>query len=253
MSTGFSRCRAVAARLAEVRRVMVLSGAGVSVPSGIPDFRSATGLWERFPPEEYATIEVFRRDPEKFWTLNHELFRDMVRFRPNPAHEAIAELDGLGLEVTVVTQNIDGLHQAAGSRQVIELHGGKDHLVCLSCGLRVALIDQPLESGVLPRCRSCAAILKPDCVYFGEALPVDAFREAQQLARECGVCLVVGTSGQVYPAASLPGLAFRSGATVCEFNLEATDLTHSGVVEHFIEGSVDESLPALMRFLKELA
>lgn len=225
---------------------IVLTGAGVSVESGIPDFRSAGGLWTRFPPEVYGTIEAFRENPERFWTFWLELVRLCAGATPNPAHEALAKLEAMGLIDGVVTQNVDGLHQAAGSKNVIELHGGADALVCLDCRARrrerIAALTAP------PRC-GCGAILKPDVVLFNEMLPFGAIEKAQELARKCDVCLVVGTSAVVYPAASIPEIAFEHGATVCEFNLESTSLTHTGRVRHFIEGSAGNTLTRLVELL----
>jgi NAD-dependent deacetylase len=229
--------------LKEADLAIVLTGAGVSVESGIPDFRSAGGLWSRFPPEVYGTIEAFRDNPERFWTFWLELVKVCSGAKPNPAHEALAKLEAMELIDGVITQNVDGLQQAAGSKNVIELHGGADALVCIECRARrrerIAALTGP------PRCE-CGAILKPDVVLFNEMLPFAAIEKAQELARKCDVCLVVGTSAVVYPAASIPEIAFEHGATVCEFNLESTSLTHTGRVRHFIEGSAGTTLARLV-------
>ncbi len=232
--------------LKEANLAIVLTGAGVSVESGIPDFRSAGGLWTRYPPEVYGTIEAFRENPERFWTFWLELVRLCSGAKPNPAHQALAKIEAMGLIHWVITQNVDGLHQAAGSKNVIELHGGADALVCIECRAqrreRVAALTGP------PRCE-CGAIMKPDVVLFNEMLPFAAIEKAQDLARKCDVCLVVGTSAVVYPAASIPESAFEHGATVCEFNLESTGLTHTGRVRHFIEGSAGATLARLADLL----
>lgn len=248
----FSRCRAVAEAINEAGALFVLTGAGISVPSGIPDFRSAEGLWQKYPPEHYATINVFHRQPEKFWAMNFELFEGLKDKKPNAGHEALAEIEALGINLVIATQNIDGLHQAAGSTQVIEVHGGKDHLACLNCKNRVAVADFEFDPPNIPRCDKCNYYLKPDVTYFGEALKEEALRAAVEAASGHSVALIVGTSAVVHPAAMLPSLAAQSGATLCEFNLESTALTHSGIVSHFVEGSADESLPALVEYLKEI-
>jgi NAD-dependent deacetylase len=232
--------------LASADLAIVLTGAGVSVESGIPDFRSPGGIWEKYPPEVYGTIEAFREDPKRFWTFYLELARLCGSARPNPAHAALAKLEALELVDSVITQNVDGLHQAAGSKNVIELHGSPDALVCLDCRsrrkARIAELTAP------PPCE-CGAIMKPDVVLFNEMLPLEAIERAQELARRCDVCLVVGTSAIVYPAATIPEIAFEHGATLCEFNLEPTSLTHTGRVRHFIEGSAGETLPRLADLL----
>lgn len=247
----FARCRSVCDALVEAKHVLVFSGAGVSVPSGIPDFRSNQGLWTKYPPQEYATIEVFHRYPKKFWELNYQIFRDFDGIEPNPAHHALAKLETLGLNVTVVTQNIDGLHQAAGSSRVLEIHGGKDNLKCLYCKTLYPLKDWVFVEGEIPKCKKCSAVLKPDVVYFGEALPEAVLKQSMEAAEGCDVCLAIGTSGVVFPAAMLPGIAFKGGATVCEFNLESTDLTRSGQVAHFIEGPVELTLPHLASLVED--
>jgi NAD-dependent deacetylase len=247
-----SRCRSVAQLIADAKRVLVFTGAGVSVPSGIPDFRSNEGLWTKYPPEEFATIEVFHRYPKKFWELNHAILRDFKDVQPNPGHLALAKLEQLGVEVTVVTQNIDGLHQAAGSSKVFEIHGGKDKLKCLYCKSVYPLVDYRLVAGEVPKCLKCSAVLKPDIVYFGEALPTDVLENSLEAARRAKVCLAIGTSAVVMPAAMIPLVAHDSGAPVCEFNLESTGLTHSGKVAHFVEGSTEETLPILAEMVEEI-
>lgn len=232
--------------LREADLAIVLTGAGVSVESGIPDFRSPGGIWERYPPEVYGTIDAFREDPERFWTFYRELAQLCGGAAPNPGHRALAALEASGHLDHVITQNVDGLHQAAGSRSVIELHGGPDALVCLACGARRRERIAALASA--PVC-ACGAILKPDVVLFGEMLPVAALETAQELARRCDVCLVVGTSAVVYPAATIPELAFEHGATLCEVNLEPTSLTHTGRVRHFLEGSAATTLARLVELV----
>jgi NAD-dependent deacetylase len=232
--------------LLEADLAIALTGAGISVESGIPDFRSPGGIWERFPPEVYGTIDAFRDGPERFWKFWLELVKVCSGAAPNPAHRALAALEALERLDTVITQNVDGLHAAAGTKSLIELHGTPDALVCLECRARrtikLAEVREP------PRC-SCGAIMKPDVVLFGEMLPLGAIERAQELARRCDVCLVIGTSAQVYPAASIPEIAFQHGATLIELNIEPTSLTHTGKVRHFIEGKVGETLPRIFELV----
>lgn len=245
----YSRCRAVADLIREAESVAVLTGAGVSVASGIPDFRSRGGLWERYPIEEYGTIEAFERDPDKVWGMNFAIYEGFGECGPNPAHEALGDLEKHAAVAAVITQNIDGLHQAGGSSQVIELHGDMRRFACLPCGEKFPAADFDLGSREPPRCPLCGAVMKPNVIYFGELLPPGVFEQAEAAVLASDVLLVAGTSAVVHPAAGLPALARGHGAAVCEFNLEATNLTHSGQVAHFVEGPVEESLPYLVSLL----
>ncbi len=210
----------VGALLARRKPAVVLSGAGISVSSDIPAFRGSDGLWTRYDPMEYATIDAFRADPEKVWTMLWELDAILEAAAPNAAHDAIAELQRLGAVSAVVTQNIDGLHQDAGSDDVVELHGSRHVLVCLGCARTTRRRDvaEEAERGAVPRCGVCDGVLKPAAVFFGEALPADAVRRAQELVRDADEVLVVGTAGEVEPAASLPYLAEHHGARLWEIN-----------------------------------
>ena len=227
---GVDELRRLARRAAEILvsaggRAFAFTGAGVSTESGIPDFRGPSGLWRRIPPEVF-TIEYFLEDPGTVWRLYAELHRALASARPNPAHHAIARLEELGVIEAVVTQNIDGLHQAAGSRRVIELHGNAREAVCTACGARVAIEEAlaAVEAGELPRCPRCGAVLKPAAVFFGEPLPSRALEEAFSLARRARAVLVAGSSLQVYPAALVPEEAARRGARLVIVNLEETPL-----------------------------
>ncbi|MGE0712107.1 MAG: NAD-dependent protein deacylase [Planctomycetota bacterium] len=234
--------------LLESKRAIAFTGAGVSVASGIPDFRSREGIWARYPPEEFGTIEAFVADPVRWWEFFRALATSFAAVAPNPAHQALAELERLGCLQTVVTQNIDRLHQRAGSAHVIELHGSSERLKCLTCE-KVIPTPAPQE-GPLPRCQTCAEVLKPDVVLFGELLPLAPLEEAQALARGSDLCLVVGTSAVVYPAASIPELVQRHGGTVCQINRETTDLTHLGYVRWFVQGDAEEVLPRLVELVR---
>ena len=194
---------------------MVLTGAGVSVPSGIPDFRTpGTGLWENVDPMEVAHIEVFRRDPDRFWHFYGNRFATLDDKRPNAAHQAIAELERRGLVRGVITQNIDRLHRKAGSQRIVEVHGSIEWSVCLSCNAResISRVIEKLASGIaMPRCDACDTPLKPDVVLFGEFLPEQAMSDAYALASEADLMLAIGSSLEVYPVASLPGVTLEAG------------------------------------------
>jgi NAD-dependent deacetylase len=207
------------AALAELVRTrqpcVVLTGAGVSTESGIPDFRSRTGIWAEVDPFEVATIDAFRRDPERVWDFYATRFETLLAAEPNAAHLAIAELERRGLVRAVITQNIDTLHERAGSREVVEVHGSIRRAVCLRCPgteLLAGVLAQ-LEERRAPLCAVCGAVLKPDVVLFGELLPASAIDRATALAHEAGLVLVVGSSLEVWPVAGLPREA-RSFAIV---------------------------------------
>ena len=225
-------------------RCVALTGAGISVPSGIPAFRGSQGLWDKYDPFIYAEIGNFRRHPEKAWEMLGEMFRVIEKAAPNPAHRALAELEDRGLLKAVITQNVDSLHQAAGSRRVIEFHGSNRDLLCLNCGRREADAALADFSEMPPRCPDCGSVLKPDVVFFGEAIPPKALDEATRLSREADLMLVIGTSANVYPAAEMPLLTRQSGGRVVEINLEKTPLT-GPVAELTLFAPADEILPAI--------
>jgi NAD-dependent deacetylase len=228
--------------LAEAERIAVLTGAGVSQESGIPVFRGAGGLWRRYRAEQLATPEAFARDPKLVWEW-YDWRRSVVAdTRPNPGHFALAELERRTADFTLVTQNVDGLHDRAGSKHILKLHGDLWTVRCLSCGVdkmdhRVPLPDLP------PQCE-CGGLLRPGVVWFGEALPGEILQAAIAAARASQVFLVVGTSAVVQPAASLPLLARESGARVIEVNAEETPLTP--MVDVSLRGSAGELLPPLV-------
>lgn len=239
----------LASRLASADQpAVVLSGAGISVSSDIPAFRGSGGLWARFDPMEYATIEAFRSDPDKVWQMLWELDAVLEAAEPNAAHRAIAELQDLRAVATVVTQNIDGLHQQAGSDDVVELHGSRTSLTCLACGRTVARDTVVAEraGGGAPRCDGCGGPLKPDAIFFGEPLPMSAWRRAEQQVRAATDVLVVGTAGEVEPAASLPHLASSTGAGVWEINPQPILST-----AHHIPRPAEDALPELVARLRE--
>jgi len=239
-----------AARLI-VRRLplVALTGAGISADSGIPTFRGADGLWRRFKPEELATPEAFARNPRLVWEWYKWRMEIIARARPNPGHLALAELERMGVLECVITQNVDGLHQRAGSRRVIELHGNIWRARCTKCGYRVVFNEPPRE--VPPRCPRCGSLLRPDVVWFGEPIPEDAWREAVECVYKARSMLVVGTSGVVYPAALLPRMARERGALIIEVNVEPSALTNE-VTDIFLEGKASEILPRLVEEVRKL-
>jgi len=225
------------------KKVVALTGAGISVESGIPDFRGPSGLWEKFDPMEYATIEAFLANPQKVWTMLREMGELLENSKPNPAHFALAELEQMGLLSSIVTQNIDNLHQAAGSKRVIEFHGNSKKLICMACK-RLYDRQEVKFSTLPPRCL-CSGVLKPNVVFFGEAIPWGPHLEAREEAEGCQMMLVIGTSAVVSPACDLPLMAKRGGATIVEVNLEETQLTR--YVSHWIlKGSASLVLQSLL-------
>lgn len=234
-------------RLAAARHVAVLTGAGVSAESGVPTFREAqSGLWRRFRPEELATAAAFRKDPRTVWSW-YEWRRELVgRAMPNPGHLALVELARRVPEFTLVTQNVDGLHQKAGSSPVIEFHGNLFENRCLDCGLAAPPVAVPCPAP--PDCVRCGGLLRPAVVWFGEAIPVGPLRDALAAAGDCDLFLAVGTSAMVHPAAGLAQCAQQSGAVVVEVNPEPTEL--SPLAAYVLRARSGEALPALVAALR---
>ena len=232
--------------LSRARRVVALTGAGISTESGIPDFRSAGGLWAIFDPTEYATLSCFLREPEKAWRMYRALAAALVGRKPSPGHSALARLEEAGRLAGIVTQNIDGLHQAAGSRNVVELHGEARQLQCLACGRLEPARVAHLTPGPAPHCEDCGAFLKPNVVLFEEA--VRDLEIAGDLVRDCDLLLVIGTSAQVVPASGLPARVRAGGGSILEFNLEPTALTASGLGRSgtFVAGRIGTTLPQVV-------
>lgn len=238
--------------LVQARNAVALTGAGASIESGIPPFRGPGGLWEKMDPLEVAHIDAFRRDPEKVWRL---LIRGMQEVltaaSPNAGHRGLAQLERWGYLQAVITQNVDGLHQAAGSRDVIEFHGSFAWQRCLECGRRRETHRVDL-SQIPPRC-SCGGIYRPDCVFFGEMISPQLLERSHQLVTRCDVLLVVGTSATVQPAAMMPLLAKETGARVIEINPEPTPLT--GRISDFLlqggAGAVMDDILASVEALRD--
>jgi len=227
---------------------VALTGAGISVESGIPDFRSPGGLWERYDIIEYASISAFRDNPEKVWKMLAEMHDTIKDAKPNPAHKGLGQLEQIGLLHTVITQNIDNLHQEGGTTNVIEYHGNFKTLSCLACARTYGI--EKVDSEMPPKC-ACGNILKPDIIFFGEAIPNEALRDSYELASSCGGLLVIGTSAQVTPANTIPGVAKQAGAGIIEINLEPTDLT-TLVTDIFLLGKAGEIVPKLVDAVREL-
>jgi NAD-dependent deacetylase len=207
----------VAEVIARRQPCVALTGAGISAESGIPTFRSKGGLWEKFDPAVYASIEVFRQDPSKYWSIRGEFIRNYDAYQPNPGHLALTEMENMGLLRHVITQNIDGLHRKAGSRNVTEIHGSLREVFCVRCEKEYRAPKIP--DGTPPLC-DCGGVLKPNTVLFGESLPPQALEAAWRESGTCRAMLVIGTSAVVQPAASLPCVAKEQGAAVVEVNIE---------------------------------
>jgi len=235
--------------LRSARHGIAITGAGVSAESGIPTFRGEGGLWTKYDPVKVASIETFMADPASYWQAARERATAVLAARPNAGHVALARLEELGRLVAVVTQNTDGLHQDAGSRRVIELHGSGRTVACMTCGRREprADVQARLDVEMPPRCRHCGSMfLKPTVVLFGEAMPAAEVQEAYDLAERSDVVLVVGSSLVVYPAADVPLAALRAGARMIVINAEPTPFDRlASVVIHGRSGEVLPEIAAL--------
>jgi NAD-dependent deacetylase len=236
-------------RLADLVRArqpcVVLTGAGISTESGIPDFRSPTGIWAQYDPMEYATISAFRRDPVKVWEFYALRFEVLTRAEPNDGHRALAELEERRLVRAVVTQNIDTLHERAGSREVVEVHGSIREAECLACGERVPLarVIELLADRSAPPCPRCRAILKPGVVMFGELLPAGEIDHAFELAREAALLLVVGSTLEVHPVAGLPDTTLAAGGELAIVNRGPTP--YDRIASLKMDAGAGETLAAL--------
>jgi len=238
------------ARLAQARRVAVLTGAGISAESGVPTFRDPGGLWEQFRPEELANVEAFLRNPVlvQGWYAHRRAV--VERVQPNPGHHALADLEALvtarpGGDFLLATQNVDGLHERAGSQHLVELHGNLRRTYCTRCGREAEEHEvEAVASGEPARCPACSGLLRPDVVWFGEMLPEGAMDRATEAATHAEVFLSVGTSAAVYPAAGLPLVAKAHGAYVAEVNVERSEIV-AHLDEH-VRGRAGEVLPALV-------
>ncbi len=232
----------------ESRYTTAFTGAGISVESGIPPFRGPEGLWSRYDPM-VLDISHFRQDPERSWEVIKEIFYDFFgKAKPNAAHYVLAHLEGTGLLKNIITQNIDNLHQEAGSRNVIEFHGNSHNLVCLQCGKHFGINEIKMDK--LPvTCDVCGGLVKPDFIFFGEGIPPVAYQKSLEAARQARVFLVIGTTGEIVPASQLPFMAKENGARIIEVNTRPSNYTRS-ITDIFLQGKATEVMTALE---KELA
>ena len=237
--------RETATIIRKCKKCIALTGAGISEESGIPTFRSKGGLWNSYDPTVYASIDTFKKDPSKYWSIRSEFIRGYNDYNPNDGHFALARLEDSGYMECIITQNIDGLHRKAGSKLVLEIHGSLREIYCMSCNKEYIAPDVP--AGDVPLC-SCGGVLKPNTVLFGESLPEGMLEEAQSHAQSCDVMLLIGTSAAVYPAAYLPELAKRNGAKIIEVNIE-NSFRDSDVI---IEDKAGTALPELERQINKL-
>jgi len=229
---------------------VAFTGAGISVESGIPPFRGENGLWSRYDPK-VLDLDYFYSNPHDSWVKIKEIFYDFFgKARPNPGHQALARMEKMGLLKSLVTQNIDNLHQEAGSKTVWEFHGNSQWVICPQCGARhfASEIDM---SELPPRCREDGSVLKPDFIFFGEGIPPVAYERSFEAARKAEVMLVIGTTGEVMPASMIPYEAARNGATIIEINPEATPFTKQ-ITNVFLEGKAGEVLPELLQRVSQL-
>jgi NAD-dependent protein deacetylase/lipoamidase len=240
---------ALAALIGANQPCVVLTGAGVSTESGIPDFRSPTGIWAEFDPLEYASLQAFRADPEKVWSFYKPRIAMLTAAEPNAAHRALARLEEAGLVEAVVTQNIDRLHERAGSRNVVEVHGSIRSATCPRCGASYPTHDvvAKLEAASAPACDGCGAVLKPDVVFFGELLPADAVERAFELARRARLLVVVGSSLEVHPIAALPEETLLTGGRLAIVNKGPTPYDERADLK--LEGNAGEILGAVVEGL----
>ncbi|WP_056933276.1 NAD-dependent protein deacetylase [Thermococcus barophilus] len=241
--------------IARSRFLIAFTGAGISAESGIPTFRGRNGLWKRHRPEELATPEAFARNPKLVWEFYRWRMKIISKAKPNKAHLALAELERMGILKAVITQNVDDLHREAGNKNIIELHGSIFRVKCIRCDYRENLkesgrLEKFLEDEDLPKCPKCGSLLRPDVVWFGEALPESALSKALSLARRADVCLVIGTSGQVFPAAYIPYIVKDNGGYVIEINPSQSGITP--IADIFIRGKAGEVMDELLKKVEEL-
>jgi len=235
--------------LADSKKAVALTGAGISVESGIPPFRGKGGVWEKIDPE-MADIDMFMRDPAKVWqVLIKEMKHIIDQAKPNDGHIGLARLEKMGILRTVITQNVDGLHQAAGNQDVIEFHGNFAWHYCLICNKRIE--NSRIDLSVIPPKCDCGGIYRPECVFFGEMIPHHHLLRSKQLSAQCDLMLVVGTSAVVQPAAYMPVIAKQNGAKIIEINMEKTQLT-GNISDYLIQGRAGEIMNKIVAEVERL-
>ena len=232
------------------KRTTVFSGAGISVESGIPPFRGSTGLWSKYDPI-VLDINYFHSNTEAAWAVIRELFYDFFgKAEPNSAHIALAELEKQGILKAVITQNIDNLHQEAGSKEVYEYHGTAQTMVCTKCGARYKAADIDLNE-LPPLCDNCGGVLKPDFIFFGEGIPPEAAHKSSLAAEKADVFVVIGTTGEVMPASILPQIAKQNGAKIIEINVENSNYTNY-ITDIFLQGKAGEVVPEIVKAINQV-
>ena len=224
------------------KSTVALTGAGISVESDIPPFRGKHGLWSRYDPSEYAHIDNFQKNPPKVWEMLKELIEICYNAVPNMAHISLARLEEMGMLDGIITQNIDGLHQRAGSKEVIEFHGGNTTLSCMECKKSYPTEEVSIKE-IPPKC-GCGGVLRPDFVFFGEQIPPSCLVRSLELSQKCELMLIIGTTGIVNPSAQMPYVAKSTGATLIEINPETSALT--GMVDIHIRGKAAETMGLIM-------
>ena len=241
--------------MAGAKKILIFTGAGMSTESGIPDFRSPGGIWSKYDPSDFLYQRIISDEGarEKYWAMSAEYYLTMKSAPPNPGHLALKELEDAGKLLGLVTQNIDNLHQKAGNsvEKIIEIHGTAFSVSCLNCGRQYDrdIIEDRIRAGVrVPYCDDCSGILKPATISFGQAMPQDKVEESLRLARECDLCLVLGSSLVVYPAASIPAHAVEHGARLVIVNRDETPLDHAAHL--LIHDSISLVLPEIMKGLR---
>jgi len=240
----------IARELKKVKRVVAFTGAGVSEESGIPTYRSKGGIWIKYDPSKYASLEGFNENPSYYWEFFKESRKSVLeKARPNPAHYALAELEKIGKLKCVITQNIDGLHQSAGTKDVIELHGTTKTFRCRKCEKRYTLndVNELLETQLPPKCSKCNDIIRPNVIFFGEILPEDAINRAIREAEQSDFLIAVGSSLVVYPAAQIPMTAKEHGAKLLIVNLEETGMDF--MADFMLKGKAGKIVPELVEKL----
>jgi len=244
--------KAVASKIKNSKDIVVFTGAGISAESGIPTYRGEDGLWSKYDPNIYANITYFHQDPSYYWNFFREVRYPMIKkVKPNKAHQALAELETTGYLRTVITQNIDGLHQEAGSSSVIELHGTTRIIYCLNCSHEYSMdeVFSLLEVQIPPLCSECKGRLRPAVVFFGEALNSEILRLAFEEAENCDLLIAVGSSLVVYPAADIPLIAKQGGGTLVLINKQKTPL--DVMADYVINDEAGRILPQIIRILKD--
>jgi NAD-dependent deacetylase len=231
-------------------RVTVFTGAGMSAESGVPTFRGVDGIWKKFKPEELANFDAFMKNPDLVWEWYKHRKQIITDIKPNAGHYALADMETLYRAFSIITQNIDNLHRRAGNKSIFELHGNIERNYCVGCG-KYFENREIMAAEHAPRCPACGGLIRPDVVWFGEMLPADEWNGGVEASEHCDLFFSIGTSAVVYPAASLPQIAKKSGAYVVEINIEQTDF--SAWADEVIIGKAGEVLPVILKTAKEMS